>query len=106
MPTADQPQSARPPVSSHPLGAAPSRNGHLTGEPQTFRSLLFGSSEADPGVGELKEPECFGDLNLDQLVALVVARAALRKAQLRVASASSTFTPRVNMNGQGYWRVL
>lgn len=74
MPTADQPQSARPPVSSHPLGAAPSRNGHLTGEPQTFRSLLFGSSEADPGVGELQEPECFGDLNLDQLVALVVAR--------------------------------
>jgi nicotinate dehydrogenase subunit A len=30
------------------------------------------------------------------LVALVVARAALRKAQLRVDSTSSTFTPRVN----------
>jgi DNA mismatch repair protein MutS len=74
MPTADQPESAQPPASSRSEGTAASRNGRVTDEPQTFRSLLFGGSEADLGLAQRQEPECFGDLNLDQMVASVVAR--------------------------------
>lgn len=74
MPTADPPEPARPLTSNQPSAAAVSRNGRVTDEPQTFRSLLFGSSEANPGLARRQEPECFGDLNLDQLVASVVAR--------------------------------
>ena len=74
MPTADPPEPARPLSSNQPSAAAVSRNGRVTDAPQTFRSLLFGSSEANPGLGRRQEPECFGDLNLDQLVASVVAR--------------------------------
>ena len=74
MPTADQPQSARSPASSQPVGVEVSRNGRGSDKLLTFRSLLFGSSEAGPRLGQRQEPECFGDLNLDQLVASVVAR--------------------------------
>jgi len=74
MPTADQREPARPLTSNQRSSAAVSRNGRVRDEPQTFGSLLFGSSEATPGLARRQEPECFGDLNLDQLVASVVAR--------------------------------
>ena len=38
-----------------------------------FRSILFASHDAPTGLDELPAPECFPDLNLDQVVASVVA---------------------------------
>lgn len=39
-----------------------------------FRSVLFDGVEADASLGERPEPDFFGDLNLDQFVAALVAR--------------------------------
>lgn len=74
MPTADRPQPAHLPSSGQPLNPEANRNGHAPEAGQAFRSLLFGSTEASPGLEGAREPECFPDLNLDQLVASIVAR--------------------------------
>ena len=41
-----------------------------------FRSLLYGGVEADTRVEQAPEPEFFGDLHLDQIVAAVTAKRA------------------------------
>lgn len=38
-----------------------------------FRSILFAGRDAPAGVGDTPAPDCFPDLNLDQIVASVVA---------------------------------
>lgn len=38
-----------------------------------FRSILFGDSEAPPDLDNEREPECFGDLRLDQIVSSIVS---------------------------------
>lgn len=38
-----------------------------------FRGILFNGSDLGTGIDERAEPECFGDLNLDQIVASITA---------------------------------
>lgn len=58
----------------HRADAHPSTRG---GDPKdlalSFRSILFGASDAPTDVDDRPEPSCFGDLNLDQVVEAVVA---------------------------------
>ncbi len=51
-----------------------SADGRAGDEPAAFRSVLFGEMDADPELARTPEPECFGDLNLDQLVGAITAR--------------------------------
>lgn len=50
--------------------AAPHARGH---DGQPFRSILFGAQDAATGIDEQPEPECFTDLNLDQIVEAMTA---------------------------------
>lgn len=75
MPAANTSQRATPSGGDPALIDAVTQDRGAGQDPsQPFRSLLFGSAGADPGLDERQEPEFFSDLNLDQLVAAVVAR--------------------------------
>ena len=51
-------------------------DGELDGvrdAPAPFRSILFGPRDAPAHLDDLPDPACFGDLNLDQVVATAVS---------------------------------
>lgn len=59
---------ASPSPTSPPLETAAGA-GHGSGD--TFRSILFGDRNAPTGLDDTPQPDCFPDLNLDQIVASV-----------------------------------
>jgi DNA mismatch repair protein MutS len=62
--------------SSLPATGSSTRQTHAAAaaDPATpFRSILFGSGNAPTGLDDIPAPECFPDLNLDQVVASIVA---------------------------------
>jgi len=46
---------------------------HPTSDVKRFRSILFPNGQVLPEMDRQPQPECFGDLNLDQIVAAVTA---------------------------------
>ncbi len=46
---------------------------HLTSDVKRFRSILFSNGQGLPEMDRQPQPECFADLNLDQIVAAVTA---------------------------------
>lgn len=47
----------------------------------SFRSILFGSQDAPATVEETPEPSCFGDLNVDQIVNVLVSGRSVHKLE-------------------------
>ena len=70
MPATNQSQSSRHPIDAGPATHAPAP-GNL--RPEEFRSIVFGGVE-ETTQQQGASPEFFRDLNLDQLVATIVAR--------------------------------
>lgn len=67
-----QPSANTPSARPAPSGAGPA-NGRVSAAATEFRSILFGDREAAAQQAQASEPDCFGDLNLDQLVGSIVA---------------------------------
>ncbi|CAN7338105.1 DNA mismatch repair protein MutS [Rhizobium sp. LjRoot258] len=70
------PLSRTPGLNRSELGTAPGAVvSSETGEPNAlsipFTSILFSETDRQPSVGQSHQPECFTDLNLDQIVASI-----------------------------------
>ena len=76
--TRGEPRSAQPSADGHrgqpnPQPTADNAGRAGAGAGETFRSILFADRAAPAGLGDVPQPDCFSDLNLDQIVASVIA---------------------------------